>query len=78
MQGRVGITRNLQAYEYCEVVTAWYLNITQVSLKQLTNIEGYFQQKNIFLSNLLTLNTQADLDYCADNVRNKTLKLPLS
>ncbi len=60
MQGRVGIARNLQAYEHCEVLTAWYLNITRVSLKKLTKIEGYFQQKIKLLSNLLTLNPPAD------------------
>ncbi len=38
MQGRLGIAINLQAYEHCEVVTAWYLNITQVSRKKTTKI----------------------------------------
>ncbi len=36
MQGRVGVARNLRAYEYCEVVTASYINITRVSLIKLT------------------------------------------
>ncbi len=48
MQGRVGIGRNLQAYEYYEVVTAWYLNITRVSPKKPTKIYGCFQQKMFF------------------------------